>query len=46
MVNLGLLYYEGKGVAVDLKKAFELYKLSAEQNDYYAQKLLAERVSG
>ena len=35
--SLGFCYQLGKGVAIDLKKAVELYTLSAEQNYAPAQ---------
>jgi len=40
--RLSLLYAEGKGVGLDLNKAFEYAKLSAEQGHPYGQRLLAE----
>ena len=40
--RLALLYAEGKGVGLDLDKAFEFAKLSAEQGHPYGQRLLAE----
>jgi len=35
--NLGLMYYYGKGIAQDYKKAAKWYRLSAEQGDANAQ---------
>ena len=40
--RLSLLYAEGKGVGLDLNKAFEYAKLSGEQGHPYGQRLLAE----
>ena len=33
MCNLGILYYEGKGVEKDVNKAVELYRQAAERGD-------------
>ena len=35
--SLGVMYYEGKGVAQDYKEAVHWYKLAAQQGDHFAQ---------
>ena len=43
--NLGLMYYEGKGVPQDYKEAVRLVRLSAEQGDGGGQSNLGEMYS-
>jgi len=40
--NLGILYFEGKGVIKDLKRALELFTISANKNDMTTQHYLAQ----
>ena len=46
--NLGFMYYNGKGVEQDYKKAYEWYSKSAEQDKEYeeAKKAIEKELAG